>query len=240
MNFEQEGSFPIMNDYDAYVTENAAENANDVHDTQKRKSRYPSAINTSVSSARMRASPYSPSSPFVTSYTPDYPPPNSPADFNPYYQPPLPPSSPSILDECIKEYLRSPALIPTPPLDESQQMYTPLLRQHQLEFFMCPEPGCGKRFLKQYNLNSHARVHSTAKPHVCKSCPLAFKRKHDLGKGFPDLVVRHGKLVHKQCHLCDESFGSSPDLTNHLIEVHHYPHLAKAKKEAPNSAGAIS
>jgi hypothetical protein len=104
--------------------------------------------------------------------------------------------------------LSTPPLMPTPPMDVQKhpqpQVYhhqppgpTRYIVQHphhhlgqqpgmtsynhHLEFFLCPEPGCGKSFLKQYNLNSHAKVHSTEKPHKCTSCPLAFKRKHDLG-----------------------------------------------------------
>ncbi|KAL3896861.1 MAG: hypothetical protein SGCHY_003806 [Lobulomycetales sp.] len=103
---------------------------------------------------------------------------------------------------------------------------------HHLELFVCPEPGCGKTFLKQYNLNSHARVHSTEKPHKCQSCPLAFKRKHDL--------VRHCKLVHKQCHLCNETFKTTPDLTGHLIDAHHYPYLTADARKAANTARSKS
>lgn len=73
---------------------------------------------------------------------------------------------------------------PHPQLVTGQQGAGQVTYNHHLEFFMCPEPGCGKSFLKQYNLNSHARVHSNEKPHKCKSCPLAFKRKHDLGMSF--------------------------------------------------------
>lgn len=86
----------------------------------------------------------------------------------------------------------------------------------------CPVKGCGKVFLKGYNLvrasppfsnafqSSHLKVHSELKPYSCLQCGFAVKRKHDLR--------RHMRLVHTQCPTCMESFDSSKQMQAHLVE----------------------
>ena len=73
--------------------------------------------------------------------------------------------------------------------------------------YVCPAPGCNASpFQTQYLLNSHANVHSSARPHYCPvpGCPRGepgrgFKRKNEM--------IRHG-LVHDSpgyvCPFCAE------------------------------------
>lgn len=73
--------------------------------------------------------------------------------------------------------------------------------------YQCTEPGCNAPpFQTQYLLNSHANVHSSARPHYCPvpGCP-----RGETGKGFKrkNEMIRHG-LVHDSpgyvCPFCPE------------------------------------
>lgn len=73
--------------------------------------------------------------------------------------------------------------------------------------YQCTEPGCNAApFQTQYLLNSHANVHSSARPHYCPvpGCP-----RGETGKGFKrkNEMIRHG-LVHDSpgyvCPFCPE------------------------------------
>ena len=74
-------------------------------------------------------------------------------------------------------------------------------------YYMCQFPGCNASpFQTQYLLNSHANVHSSARPHYCpvKGCP-----RGDGGRGFKrkNEMIRHG-LVHDSpgyvCPFCPD------------------------------------
>lgn len=73
--------------------------------------------------------------------------------------------------------------------------------------FVCSYPGCkAQPFQTQYLLNSHANVHSSARPHYCpvQGCP-----RSEGGKGFKrkNEMIRHG-LVHDSpgyiCPFCPD------------------------------------
>jgi len=92
--------------------------------------------------------------------------------------------------------------------------------------FVCSFSGCtAAPFQTQYLLNSHANVHSSARPHYCpvKGCPRAeggkgFKRKNEM--------IRHG-LVHESpgyvCPFCPdrEHKYPRPDNLQRHVRVHH-------------------
>ncbi|OAA58509.1 Zinc finger, C2H2-type/integrase, DNA-binding protein [Niveomyces insectorum RCEF 264] len=92
--------------------------------------------------------------------------------------------------------------------------------------FRCLEPGCkAAPFQTQYLLNSHANVHSSARPHYCPvpGCPRSkngqgFKRKNEM--------IRHG-LVHASpgyvCPFCPdrEHKYPRPDNLQRHVRVHH-------------------
>ncbi|KAH8880749.1 hypothetical protein GQ53DRAFT_833072 [Thozetella sp. PMI_491] len=93
-------------------------------------------------------------------------------------------------------------------------------------YYMCKFPGCNAPpFQTQYLLNSHANVHSSARPHYCpmKGCPRGeggrgFKRKNEM--------IRHG-LVHDSpgyvCPFCPdrEHKYPRPDNLQRHVRVHH-------------------
>ncbi|KAI2470576.1 hypothetical protein F4781DRAFT_430171 [Annulohypoxylon bovei var. microspora] len=92
--------------------------------------------------------------------------------------------------------------------------------------FVCTVHGCNAPpFQTQYLLNSHANVHSSARPHYCsvKGCP-----RSEGGKGFKrkNEMIRHG-LVHDSpgyvCPFCPdrEHKYPRPDNLQRHVRVHH-------------------
>jgi hypothetical protein len=92
--------------------------------------------------------------------------------------------------------------------------------------YQCTEPGCtAPPFQTQYLLNSHANVHSSARPHYCPvpGCP-----RGEAGKGFKrkNEMIRHG-LVHDSpgyvCPFCPEREHKypRPDNLQRHVRVHH-------------------
>ncbi|ETR97041.1 hypothetical protein M419DRAFT_92689 [Trichoderma reesei RUT C-30] len=96
----------------------------------------------------------------------------------------------------------------------------------QVGSYSCTFEGCtAPPFQTQYLLNSHANVHSSARPHYCpvRGCPRAeggkgFKRKNEM--------IRHG-LVHDSpgyvCPFCAdrEHKYPRPDNLQRHVRVHH-------------------
>ncbi|KAK4157117.1 metallothionein expression activator [Chaetomidium leptoderma] len=92
--------------------------------------------------------------------------------------------------------------------------------------YRCKVPGCtALPFQTQYLLNSHANVHSSARPHYCpvQDCP-----RGEGGKGFKrkNEMIRHG-LVHDSpgyiCPFCpdrDHRYPRPDNLQRH-VRVHH-------------------
>jgi hypothetical protein len=96
--------------------------------------------------------------------------------------------------------------------------------------YVCKVPGCNApAFQTQYLLNSHANVHSSARPHYCpvRGCPRAeggkgFKRKNEM--------IRHG-LVHESpgyiCPFCPDRDHRYPRPDNLQRSVFLYiPHVS--------------
>ncbi|KAF6836066.1 C2H2 type zinc finger domain-containing protein [Colletotrichum plurivorum] len=92
--------------------------------------------------------------------------------------------------------------------------------------YVCTFEGCNAApFQTQYLLNSHANVHSSARPHYCsvKGCP-----RSEGGKGFKrkNEMIRHG-LVHDSpgyvCPFCPdrEHKYPRPDNLQRHVRVHH-------------------
>ncbi|PHH72189.1 hypothetical protein CDD80_4718 [Ophiocordyceps camponoti-rufipedis] len=92
--------------------------------------------------------------------------------------------------------------------------------------YACTFSGCtAPPFQTQYLLNSHANVHSSARPHYCpvKGCP-----RSEGGKGFKrkNEMIRHG-LVHDSpgyvCPFCPdrEHKYPRPDNLQRHVRVHH-------------------
>ncbi|KAG6042019.1 hypothetical protein E4U41_007116 [Claviceps citrina] len=99
--------------------------------------------------------------------------------------------------------------------------------------YVCRYQGCkAQAFQTQYLLNSHANVHSSARPHYCPvpNCP-----RSEGGKGFKrkNEMIRHG-LVHASpgyiCPFCPdrEHKYPRPDNLQRHVRVHH---VDKAKDD---------
>ncbi|KAK4137815.1 hypothetical protein BT67DRAFT_122467 [Trichocladium antarcticum] len=92
--------------------------------------------------------------------------------------------------------------------------------------YECKFTGCtAPPFQTQYLLNSHANVHSSARPHYC---PVAGCPRGETGKGFKrkNEMIRHG-LVHDSpgyvCPFCPdrEHKYPRPDNLQRHVRVHH-------------------
>ncbi|KAF2963327.1 hypothetical protein GQX73_g10243 [Xylaria multiplex] len=115
----------------------------------------------------------------------------------------------------------------TPPTDRiADRMSIDSMTNPQVGQFICTYQGCNAQpFQTQYLLNSHANVHSSARPHYCpvKGCP-----RSEGGKGFKrkNEMIRHG-LVHDSpgyvCPFCPdrEHKYPRPDNLQRHVRVHH-------------------
>ncbi|KAI1265132.1 hypothetical protein F5Y18DRAFT_59572 [Xylariaceae sp. FL1019] len=115
----------------------------------------------------------------------------------------------------------------TPPTDRiADRMSIDSMTNPQVGQFVCTFQGCNAPpFQTQYLLNSHANVHSSARPHYCpvKGCP-----RSEGGKGFKrkNEMIRHG-LVHDSpgyvCPFCPdrEHKYPRPDNLQRHVRVHH-------------------
>ncbi|KAH8202468.1 hypothetical protein TruAng_003368 [Truncatella angustata] len=140
------------------------------------------------------------------------------------------PRHPSDFSSTASHHAQSPLGIeqnPTPiSNDPRDRMSIDHVTNSQIGQFICKFAGCSAApFQTQYLLNSHANVHSSARPHYCsvKGCPRAeggkgFKRKNEM--------IRHG-LVHESpgyvCPFCPdrEHKYPRPDNLQRHVRVHH-------------------
>ncbi|KAH9900538.1 hypothetical protein F4778DRAFT_782072 [Xylariomycetidae sp. FL2044] len=114
----------------------------------------------------------------------------------------------------------------TPAASITDKMSIDNMTNPQMSPFVCTFQGCtAPPFQTQYLLNSHANVHSSARPHYCpvKGCP-----RSEGGKGFKrkNEMIRHG-LVHDSpgyvCPFCPdrEHKYPRPDNLQRHVRVHH-------------------
>jgi hypothetical protein len=119
----------------------------------------------------------------------------------------------------------------TPATSVAERMSIDGLTTSQSGAYVCNFAGCtASPFQTQYLLNSHANVHSSARPHYCsvQGCP-----RSEGGKGFKrkNEMIRHG-LVHDSpgyvCPFCPdrEHKYPRPDNLQRLDQLkHNYPHF---------------
>ncbi|KAF9183399.1 hypothetical protein BGZ50_004245 [Haplosporangium sp. Z 11] len=76
----------------------------------------------------------------------------------------------------------------------------------------CPEPDCDKSFSRLFNLRSHMRTHSKARPFVCADCNFAFSRRHDRDRH----AKKHLSKKPYKCIVCEATFVRQDALVRHL------------------------
>ncbi|XP_061825807.2 WT1 transcription factor a isoform X1 [Nerophis lumbriciformis] len=79
--------------------------------------------------------------------------------------------------------------------------------------FMCPHPGCNKRYFKLSQLQLHGRKHSGEKPHHCEvaDCGQSFSRSDQLKRH----QRRHTGVKPFECETCQRKFSRSDHLKTH-------------------------
>ena len=92
--------------------------------------------------------------------------------------------------------------------------------------FKCPE--CPKSFRNSSTFNTHLKLHSKIKPHVCGFCNHAFIQLGDLKK---HMRTRHTNDKPYSCEECGKKFGRSDYLLKHT-RVH--------RKNSDNQSGTIA
>ncbi|GAA6018054.1 hypothetical protein JCM10207_006063 [Rhodosporidiobolus poonsookiae] len=61
-------------------------------------------------------------------------------------------------------------------------------KKDQVKRFVCPHPGCGRGFARNFNMQSHYKSHLGIREFTCPHCPKRFSRRHDR--------ARHCSAVH--------------------------------------------
>ncbi|BGP34737.1 hypothetical protein JCM10296v2_006559 [Rhodotorula toruloides] len=62
-------------------------------------------------------------------------------------------------------------------------------KKEQPKRFVCPHPGCGRPFTRNFNMQSHYKSHLGIREFDCPACPKKFSRRHDR--------ARHCAAVHE-------------------------------------------
>lgn len=154
-----------------------------------------------------------PLSPYITATSPYYPPQNG------YHR------SPHDYASSATETPGSDQSGSTPATSIADKMNMGDMTSQQ-GVFVCKFSGCtAAPFQTQYLLNSHANVHSSARPHYC---PVGGCLRSEGGKGFKrkNEMIRHG-LVHESpgyvCPFCPdrEHKYPRPDNLQRHVRVHH-------------------
>lgn len=92
--------------------------------------------------------------------------------------------------------------------------------EHKVKPFSCNI--CGKRFISEFSLNSHSKVHDENYEHQCKYCYVAFKTKVDKVSHEQNHVTQEKPY---KCHKCSEMFATFKERKIHLADHRGPPQL---------------
>lgn len=83
-------------------------------------------------------------------------------------------------------------------------------KKEQPKRFVCPHPGCGRPFSRNFNMMSHYKSHLGIREFDCPACPKKFSRRHDR--------ARHCAAVH-DLHVDREGDALSRDASEEAREL---------------------
>ncbi len=117
-------------------------------------------------------------------------------------------------EDYASGFERDPEMMPA--FASKPSSYTSRQRRHSIstpgELKKCPFPGCNKVFERNYNLQSHMKVHVTIKPHKCTECEASFSRGHDLKRH----MNTHARTQVIACPHCSRQFSRQDALHRHI------------------------
>ncbi|KAF2350853.1 Zinc finger C2H2-type [Trinorchestia longiramus] len=80
--------------------------------------------------------------------------------------------------------------------------------------FVCPEPGCGKKFFERHRYDDHCITHESERRYQCPHCSKKFKRLRPMNEHIKD---KHNGF---RCNACEKSFISLDQLVQHRTKSH--------------------
>jgi len=104
-----------------------------------------------------------------------------------------------------------------------------LTHSETVEYFMCREPECGKKFITQKALDMHLKNHTMPKV-ICSICGKQVKQ----GSMPLHMILHTGKKI--ECNLCGKMFQHKGVLNKHIRTIHDEkkpPRNQKEKKKKP-------
>lgn len=104
-----------------------------------------------------------------------------------------------------------------------------LTHSETVEYFMCRQPECGKKFITQKALDMHLKNHTMPKV-ICSICGKQVKQ----GSMPLHMILHTGKKI--ECNICGKMFQHKGVLNKHIRTIHDEkkpPRNQKEKKKKP-------
>ncbi|GAA6057078.1 hypothetical protein JCM3770_001447 [Rhodotorula araucariae] len=88
-----------------------------------------------------------------------------------------------------------------------------LVKKDQPKRFVCPHPGCGRAFARNFNMSSHYKSHLGVREFACHVCPKLFSRRHDRAR---HCAAVHDEHVDRDGNVAGAGFGAAEE---HELDV---------------------